>query len=277
MFKIWLNCAVVVVLVASQVLGAPQQRRLRPSQQQPQQLQHQLRQQQRTAPAAYHHEEQAHNLDPNAADEGMTREHAKLIENLQRLKRTLDHVKERVGKGTYGETAQVDVQNPEGAILTVLKSLQEQGQLFAMINDMLKAGNAVQNQTEKIEAYSKHHEQARAEAAHADNTNQLSIPSSSAVPSISAPSANPSYASRPTQASPAKATSRKQENAGKHHGYDDYQYQYKDDSGDATGEDDYQYHYDAQGYDEEVSTTTSTTTRRPPTRRLRTRSRNEYY
>jgi len=274
----WLK-SVLVLMVVSGCLSVPQGR-------------FRARQQQQEVV----NQQPSHNLDPTAT-EGLNHEHAKLIENLQRLKRTLDDVKERVavGKGTYGGSAAVDMKNPEGAILTVLKSLQEQGQLFAMINDMLKAGSEVQNQTDKIQAISTVQEQARAESSMADHTNQIGGASPSAIPhgavsssafpptgpTAAAPTTSGQYSSSSTQ----RTTSRKNKDAydpSKQHGYDDYQYQYRDDTGDATGDDQYDYHYDAQGYDSPrgpVTTTTTTTTRRPPPqRRLRGRiTRSEYY
>lgn len=250
MVKLWFNC-VTLLLVALSVCALPQGHR------------------------EDHHVHEEHNLDPTAIEEGMNQEHAKLIENLQRLKRTLDHVKERVGKGAYGETANVDMKNPEGAILTVLKSLQEQGQLFSMINDMLKAGSDVQNQTARIQAYSDLQEQVREEAAIAENTNHIAPLNHVAPPT---PSQSVPTISSTTQ----RATDRRIKDEMKHpvkqHGYDDYVYQYRDDSKDATGDDHYDYHYDASGYDETPRTTTTTTTRRPTTaRRVKSRGRNEYY
>lgn len=259
MAKVWVNCVVLLVFL-SNALALPQGQR------------------------SVHQVEEHHNLDPVEIDEGMNQEHAKLVENLQRLKRTLDQVKERVGQGTYGEAKAVDMKNPEGAILTVLKSLQEQGQLFSMINDMLKAGSEVQNQTARIQEYSELSQKAHAEADLIERTNQIA-PSSSATPL--SPSPTPVESSVPTihstkSAVPiATATDRREKvsdtGAGKHHGYDDYHYQYRDDSKDATGDDQYDYHYDASGYDESARTTTTTTTTRRPARRVRTRGRNEYY
>lgn len=258
MAKVWVNCVVLLVLL-SDAFALPQGQR------------------------SVHQVEEHHNLDPVEIDEGMNQEHAKLVENLQRLKRTLDQVKERVGKGTYGESQAVDMKNPEGAILTVLKSLQEQGQLFSMINDMLKAGSEVQNQTARIQEYSDLSQQAHAEADLIERTNQIA-PTSSASPL--SPSPIPVVSSVPaihsTNNAVPIATARREKVSGagatKQQGYDDYHYQYRDDSKDATGDEHYDYHYDASGYDDTPkTTTTTTTTRRPTARRVRTRGRNEYY
>ncbi|CAL8106840.1 unnamed protein product [Orchesella dallaii] len=258
MYKISLICAILVLLV-SEGYGVPQGRRVRQEQQQVHQEQH---------------------MDPVKIEQEMTHEHAKLIENLQRLKRTLQHVKEKVGNGSVGTAKASDVRTPETAILTVLKSLQEQGQLFAMINDMIKAGSEVQNQTAKIQHYAELEEQARAEASAIESTNQIvSGPVTAAAPS----SKSNRLSSRRDNEIHMKMKDDPM-NPAKQHGYDDYQYQYRDD-GDSTGDDQYDYHYDAGGYDEAPSsargkartTTTTTTTTRKPNRRVRTRGRQEYY